>query len=211
MLKKRKRLKSFIIVLIVIIIIISGVVIIYNQFIKSKVKNTYSTQLDLKNISELAKNQLKDIKNKIKENKAESLKEETNEQEIIENNNSNNSSSNNSNNSSNTQNSANTDTSKNNNNIQPPSTHNNNSSSGNQSKPPIEQTPSCTPKKFYTTFRADFSSEAECEAKYNYYHNIDPNKYLGFICSYQTDDCGVTYYMLTFFDSNGHYFGYNEI
>lgn len=77
---------------------------------------------------------------------------------------------------------------------------------------PIEQpTPSCTPKKFYTTFRADFTSEAECENKYNYYHEIDPNKYLGFICSYQIDDCGDTYYMLTFFDSNGHYFGYNEI
>lgn len=210
MLKKRKRLKSLIIVFVVIIIIIGCVVIAYNQFIKSKEENAYSTQLDLKNISELAKNQLKDIKNKIKENKAESLKEETNEQEIIENNNSNNSSSNSSNNSSNIQNNTNTNTFKNDNKQSPP-THNNNSSSENQSKPPIEQTPSCTPKKFYTTFRADFSSEAECEAKYNYYHNIDPNKYLGFICSYQTDDCGVTYYMLTFFDSNGHYFGYNEI
>lgn len=81
-----------------------------------------------------------------------------------------------------------------------------------QTNQPIEQpAPSCTPKKFYTTFRADFASEAECEDKYNYYHEIDPNKYLGFICSYQTDDCGDTYYMLTVFDSNGHYFGYNEI
>lgn len=99
-------------------------------------------------------------------------------------------------------------------------TQNNNSNSGNNyvapSTPPVEQTPeptapACTPKKFYTTFRADFTSEAECESTYNYYHSIDPNKYLGFICSYQTDDCGDMYYMLTFFDSDSDYFGYNEI
>lgn len=33
---------------------------------------------------------------------------------------------------------------------------------------PEPPAPACTPKKFYTTFRADFTSEAECESTYNY-------------------------------------------
>lgn len=96
---------------------------------------------------------------------------------------------------------------------QTPSSNNHNSSSVTPpiSQQPVEQTPSCTPKKFYTVFRADFESEEKCNEVYEYYHDIDPNKYLGHICSDQADDCGVIYYQLTFFDINENYFGYDEI
>lgn len=82
-----------------------------------------------------------------------------------------------------------------------------------QNQQPQQTTPepTCTPKKFDIVFRADFSSEAECDAAFNYYNSIDDKKYTSYKCSNAIDDCGVTYYMLTFYDINGNRFGYNEI
>lgn len=82
-----------------------------------------------------------------------------------------------------------------------------------QNQQPQQTTPepACIPKKFDTPFRADFSSEKECDDKFIYYNSIDDKKYTSHKCSFATDDCGVTYYMLTFYDINGNRFGYNEI
>lgn len=111
----------------------------------------------------------------------------------------------------------------NNNNISSSSSSSNKSNNNNNyvapSSPPVQnqqpqQTtpePTCTPKKFDIVFRADFSSEAECDAAFNYYNSIDDKKYTSYKCSNAIDDCGVTYYMLTFYDINGNRFGYNEI
>lgn len=70
-------------------------------------------------------------------------------------------------------------------------------------------TPSCTPRKFYTQFRADFDSFEECN--FNGIKYKQELGYLGFVCDYTTDDCGVTYYMLSFFDNTGTYYGYDTI
>lgn len=102
------------------------------------------------------------------------------------------------------------------------SSSNNNSSSSNnnyvapstppaQNKQPQQTTPepSCTPKKFYTAFRADFDSMAMCQQVGNQYKDV--YGYYGFICDYDMDDCGDTYYMLTMFDGNGNYIDYPNI
>lgn len=102
------------------------------------------------------------------------------------------------------------------------SSSNNNSSSSNnnyvapstppaQSQQPQQTTPepSCTPKKFYTAFRADFDSMAMCQQIGNQYKDV--YGYYGFICDYDMDDCGDTYYMLTMFDGNGNYIDYPNI
>lgn len=72
---------------------------------------------------------------------------------------------------------------------------------------PKEET--CTPKKFYSIFRADFTTFEKCNQIGNEYKQI--YNYYGFYCDYQTDDCGTTYYMLTMFDTNGKEYGYNTI
>ena len=69
--------------------------------------------------------------------------------------------------------------------------------------------PACTPKKFYTAFRADFDSMAMCQQVGNQYKEV--YGYYGFICDYDMDDCGDTYYMLTMFDGNGNYIDYPNI
>lgn len=198
---KRKLLKLGVILLIIVSLIL-GSKMVYDEYFVKEEKTGFIFKINLKPILESSKKTIDAIKDKMVEGKLDKIEEDSAlaQQE--------------------TEDSQDKPINEEKNNSKPyvaPKNDSNTISQNNkpqqaQSTPIIEQpAPSCTPKKFYTTFRADFTSEAECEAKYNYYHEIDPNKYLGFICSYQTDDCGDTYYMLTFFDSNGHYFGYNEI
>lgn len=75
--------------------------------------------------------------------------------------------------------------------------------------PPVVEEPSCTPKKFYTVFRADFDSMAECNRVGELYKK--EYGYYGYFCDYTTDDCGVMYYMLTMFDGNNNYIAYPDI
>lgn len=75
--------------------------------------------------------------------------------------------------------------------------------------PPVVEKPSCTPKKFYTVFRADFDSMAECNRVGELYKK--EYGYYGYFCDYTTDDCGVMYYMLTMFDGNNNYIAYPDI
>lgn len=75
--------------------------------------------------------------------------------------------------------------------------------------PPVVEEPSCTPKKFYTVFRADFDSMAECNRVGELYKK--EYGYYGYFCDYTTDDCGVMYYMLTMFDGNNNYIAYPGI
>lgn len=100
------------------------------------------------------------------------------------------------------------------------SNSNNNSSNNNYvapTPPPVQNEqpqqpapePACTPKKFYTAFRADFDSMAMCQQVGNKYKEV--YGYYGFICDYDMDDCGDTYYMLTMFDGNGNYIDYPNI
>ena len=75
--------------------------------------------------------------------------------------------------------------------------------------PPVVEEPNCTPKKFYTVFRADFDSMAECNRVGELYKK--EYGYYGYFCDYTTDDCGVMYYMLTMFDGNNNYIAYPDI
>lgn len=75
--------------------------------------------------------------------------------------------------------------------------------------PPVVEEPSCTPKKFYTVFRADFDSMEECNRVGELYKK--EYGYYGYFCDYTTDDCGVMYYMLTMFDGNKNYIAYPDI
>lgn len=75
--------------------------------------------------------------------------------------------------------------------------------------PPVVEEPSCTPKKFYTVFRADFDSMEECNRVGELYKK--EYGYYGYFCDYTTDDCGVMYYMLTMFDGNNNYIAYPDI
>lgn len=72
-------------------------------------------------------------------------------------------------------------------------------------------TKSCTPKKFYSTFRADedIKSMDDCNSKGALYKSV--YGYIGYSCDYQTDDCGDLYYMLQMIDENGQEHGYNTI
>lgn len=197
--KKRKLL----IIVLIALALVAGIVLLFNYVYGSKKSSQASSKSSSENILETAEKAIKNIQNNLSEIEEENKdvqEDEKSEQDVEESQNSNNEVNQNSseNKSAGTY-------------IAPKENSNAPSQSTQSQTPPQPPAPSCTPKKFYTTFRADFASEAECESTYNYYHSIDPNKYLGFICSYQTDDCGVTYYMLTFFDINGNYFGYNEI
>lgn len=195
--KKIKKM-PLVIFIIIVLVLITGTAIFFLNTRETKEEK----KLDPKTVEKVKKDEKKDEENKEETEKIEEQpKAETTKEPQTESN-----SAPASNNSSKSNTSSSNSQSSTNNYVAP-------------SSPPAQQeqpkapapAPTCTPKKFYTTFRADFTSEAECESTYNYYHNIDPDKYLGFICSYQTDDCGDMYYMLTFFDSNGNYFGYNEI
>lgn len=84
-----------------------------------------------------------------------------------------------------------------------------NKSSSDSSSSTNNSVASCTPKKFYTVFRADFDNIETCISIGNQYKSI--YGYYGFTCDYQTDDCGVMYYMLSMFDTNGIEYGYNAI
>lgn len=81
----------------------------------------------------------------------------------------------------------------------------------NNSTPIVEENNErqCTVKKFYSVFRADFDNFEECNEKGNILK--EKNKYYGFTCDYQTDDCGDIYYMLTFFDGNGNFIDYPSV
>lgn len=72
-------------------------------------------------------------------------------------------------------------------------------------------TKSCTPKKFYSVFRADedIKSMEDCNSKGALYKSV--YGYIGYSCDYQTDDCGDLYYMLQMIDENGQEHGYNTI
>ena len=50
---------------------------------------------------------------------------------------------------------------------------------------------------------------AMCQQVGNQYKEV--YGYYGFICDYDMDDCGDTYYMLTMFDGNGNYIDYPNI
>src|SRR5574344_160689 len=80
------------------------------------------------------------------------------------------------------------------------SSNKSNSSKTTQSESPSKSTtsnntnsiPNCTPKKFtWSWVRADFTSEAECEAMGEKYM-----KSYGYICDFFPDECGTNYYML---------------
>lgn len=105
-------------------------------------------------------------------------------------------------------------------------TSNNTSSNNNATTPKQEEVPkqnnitstptpaptkSCTPKKFYSTFRADedIKSMDDCNSKGTLYKSV--YGYIGYSCDYQTDDCGDLYYMLQMIDENGQEHGYNTI
>ncbi len=206
---KKRVIKIVFLTLIVMLLIILSIIIINKYFFDKEIDTSTSSKININDVSDNSKKTIKKEDEKKSENKEENVKEEQKDINVQDNK---------------VENSAgvniiskaeldNKKTEE-----QKPDSNNHNSSlvTPPTSQQSVDQTqkstaPACTPKKFYTIFRADFTSEAECEATYNYYHNIDPSKYLGFICSYQADDCGVMYYMLTFFDSNGNYFGYNEI
>lgn len=72
-------------------------------------------------------------------------------------------------------------------------------------------TTSCTPKKFYSIFRADedIKSMADCNSKGRLYKSV--YGYIGYSCDYQTDDCGDLYYMLQMIDKDGLEHGYDTI
>ncbi len=191
---KKRKFKIAIFVVIVVFVVVM-VLIFHNSFF-SKVKENISDKEDTS--SEQLQNYDDEEEEVIEEEIEEELDELIEENSITENSDKT------------STNSQNNSTSKNNNttNSEKNTTVDAESAVSDTTDSTIE---TCTPKKFYTTFRADFTSQSECESVYNYYHSINPDKYLGFICSYQTDDCGNIYYMLTFFDSSGNYFGYNEI
>ena len=202
-----KKRKLLIMALITFVLVVS-IVLLFNYVYDDKKSSQTSSKSSSENILKTTEKAIRNIQNNLPETETENKdiqEDEKSEQDIEESQNSNKEVNQNRNENKSVET------------YVAPKTNSNTTNQSTQSQTPQQtqpskpQEPSCIPKKFYTTFRADFKSEADCESTYNHYHNIDPNKYLGFICSYQTDDCGVTYYMLTFFDVNGNYFGYNEI
>ena len=94
--------------------------------------------------------------------------------------------------------------------------NNNSSSSNNNTKDESNSIQSsneksCTPKKFIMKFfRADFDNFEECKiAGEKLTKNND--KYVGYVCNNMPDDCNVTYYMLSVFDEDSNYYGYDTL
>lgn len=94
--------------------------------------------------------------------------------------------------------------------------NNNSSSSNNNTKDESNsiqssKEKSCTPKKFIMKFfRADFDNFEECKiAGEKLTKNSD--KYVGYVCNNMPDDCNVTYYMLSVFDEDSNYYGYDTL
>ena len=96
---------------------------------------------------------------------------------------------------------------------------NNNNSNNNQTSTSTNQEPkkeettqvqpskTCTPKKFvFSWARADFDNEQACINKGNSYMPT-----YGFSCDSYPDDCGITYYTLTLFDTNGAEYDFHNI
>ena len=196
--KKIKKMPLVIVSLIVLVLITGTTIFFLNT--RETEKNE---KLDPKTEEKEAKEEKEDDLEKEEKVEEEPVVEEEvtqNTEEPTQNNNTSSSSNNNTSSSS-------SSSSKSNNNYVAPS------SPPVQNQQPQQTTPepSCTPKKFYTAFRPDFSVESECEKKFNYYNTIDDEKYYGYICTDEVDDCGVTYYMLTFYDIYGNYFGYDEV
>lgn len=89
------------------------------------------------------------------------------------------------------------------------STNNNSSNVSDSENNNSGSTYTCTPKKFYLSFTADFESMETCQSIGQQY--IDQGLYRGYMCYYATDDCGDLYYMLKLLDENGNYINYSDI
>lgn len=75
--------------------------------------------------------------------------------------------------------------------------------------PKVVETPSCTPKLFYTALRPDFDNFDELLATEKQYEKI--YGFAGYEYMSATDDCGDTYYQLTMKTSDGQRVEYSDI
>lgn len=66
---------------------------------------------------------------------------------------------------------------------------------------------SCTPKKFYTSFKPQFNTEQKCNDMGKVYYDLG----YGYFCSSDQDDCGDTYYQLILYDENKYYYDYTIV
>lgn len=206
--KKVKKM-SLVVVSIIILVVIASISLI---FLNTREKKTHEKlEPDILEMDEKKEEVESDIKVTDEEDTSTEIIEEQQQDNVSPSPNNNTSSDNSSNDSNDT-----SSTSNNNNSSNSNINHNSNSIAT-PSTPPVQSEqpqevvpePSCIPKKFYTVFRADFDSMEMCQQIGEQYQ--DRYGYYGFICDYDMDDCGTTYYMLTMFDGNGNYIDYPNI
>lgn len=194
--------KKVIIITFVIIAFISSVSYITFKVINRNVRdvkqisNTIKENKEKEVITENEKDDSKENQEESKIDDSDNQKEEIKEEPKHETSNNGNTTSNNANN---------------NNNVTTPKQEEVPKQNNITQTPTPAPTKSCTPKKFYSTFRAgeDIKSMAECNSKGTLYKSV--YGYIGYSCDYQTDDCGDVYYMLQMIDENGIEHGYDTI